>query len=209
MNRKTCVTKIDGRGERALTANISTIAVDREGDVLLPSGIDVSEYKANPVVLLGHDASALPIGRATSIRKTPSAVVADMVFAERPAAHPDAAEWVPDTVYDLFRQGVLNAFSVGFTIENARAANRKDIERHGDGVRRVVTQWKLLEFSVVTIPANQDALVTAVKDGLLDRRSFTYDMLSDGLAEPAGPITMRLASPRVLSIEKTKTLRLR
>lgn len=179
MNRKTCTTKIDGSGERTLEAAISTISVDRDGDVLLPSGVRTDEFRSNPVVLLGHDAGSLPIGKATSIRRTPNAVMAEMQFAERPAAHPDAAEWVPDTVYDLFRQGVLNAFSVGFTIDKARQATRKDMLRFGERVRRVVTRWNLLEFSVVTIPANQDALVTAVKQGDLRQDSYIFEALPD------------------------------
>lgn len=179
MNRKTCVTKIDGRGERRLDAAISTISVDRDGDVLLPSGLRADEFRRNPVVLLGHDAGSLPIGKAVRIRQTPNAVMAEMEFAERPAAHPDAAEWVPDTVYDLFKQGVLNAFSVGFTIDSARPANKKDVNRFGDRVRRVVTEWNLLEFSVVTIPANQDALVTAVKSGDLRQDSYIFEALDE------------------------------
>lgn len=181
MIRKTCITKIGDTGDRTLEAAISTISVDRDGDVLLPSGVRTDEYKANPVVLLGHDAGSLPIGKATGLQRTPNAVLAEMQFAERPAAHPDAAEWVPDTVYDLFRQGVLNAFSVGFTIDKARAATKKDVRRFGDRVRRVVTDWNLLEFSVVTIPANQDALVTAVKRGDLRSDSYIFDALDEEL----------------------------
>lgn len=179
MNRKTCITKVDGRGERMLEAAISTISVDRDGDVLLPSGIQTEEFRRNPVVLLGHDASALPIGKATSIRRTPNAVMAEMQFAERPAAHPSTAEWLPDTVYDLFRQGVLSAFSVGFTIDEAKPATKKDVARFGPTVRRIVSKWNLLEFSVVTIPANQDALVTAVKSGQLRQDSYLFEALDE------------------------------
>jgi len=126
----------------------------------------------------------LPIGKATNVRRTPNAVMAEMQFADRPMAHPDAAEWLPDTVYDLFKQGVLNAFSVGFTIDEARAATRKDQRRFGDRVRRVVTGWNLLEFSVVTIPANQDALATAVKSGDLRQDSFLFDIIDGGKSFP-------------------------
>jgi ribosomal protein L11 len=36
-------------------------------------------------------------------------------------------------------------------------------------VRRVYSKWKLLEVSVVSVPANQDALITAVQKGYVTR----------------------------------------
>ena len=162
--------------ERSVAARISTVSVDRDGDVLLPSGIDVADFAKNPVVLFGHDSGRIPVGKALRITRRPDAVEATVKFASRPPEHPDAVEWVPDTIFELFKQGVLRAFSVGFIVPEggARAASKKDVSRFGDNVRRVITRWKLLEFSVVPIPANQDALATAVSKGLLDPDSVAY-----------------------------------
>lgn len=165
---KTLETKLTAEpGERAVVARISTADIDRDGDVVLPNGMDASDFAKNPVVLLQHDSGALPIGTATELRPTHKAVMGKVAFAERPAAHPPMLEWLPDTVLSLFQQGVLRAFSIGFMILNARPPNRKDIERYGDGVHRVINEWKLLEFSVVAIPANQNALATAVSKSWL------------------------------------------
>lgn len=156
-------------GERAVVARISTTAVDRDGDVILPSGLDVADYKRNPVVLLVHDSGKLPIGRVESIKKQSNDVMAKVVFAERPISHPASAEWIPDTVLALFQQKVLNAFSVGFTVDNdgIRIAEAKDKSRFGDHARRIVTRWKLIELSVVPVPANQEALAVAVSKSWL------------------------------------------
>ena len=148
--------------ERTVTARISTTSVDREGDVLLPSGLDLRDFKKNPVVLLGHSDSALPVGKATSIRRESDGVVATVKFAERPAGHPDSVEWIPDTIFSLFQQGVLKAFSVGFIPQEMREPTEKDVRKFGEDVRSVITKWSLLEFSVVNVPANQDALVQQV-----------------------------------------------
>lgn len=152
-----------GKGDdRVVVAKISTTAVDREGDVVLPSGLQLQEFKANPVVLLNHDAGQLPVGRALAIRRTSDAVIAKVQFAERPAEHPITAEWIPDTIYSLFKQKVLRAFSVGFIPVDMRGASDKDKKRYGDEAKRVITQWRLMEFSVVPIPANQEALAVEI-----------------------------------------------
>ena len=194
--------------ERSITARISTAAVDRDGDVMLPSGIDMSDYRKNPVVLFGHDAGSLPIGKAAWMKKTPNEVVAKTVLAKRPDEHPAAAEWVPDTIYSLFKQEILRAFSVGFTIEDAREADRKDVARFGENVRRIISKWKLLEFSVVPIPANQDALAMAVSKGMVQRDSWTLNEM--GYAEWGEPSGQGVAikMPRPLSVT-VKPLRIR
>lgn len=57
-------------------------------------------------------------------------------------------------VYSLLKQGALKALSVGFVIE----------EKTTDGPVRVITKGQLLEISLVTIPANPEAIVTSVKE---------------------------------------------
>tara|TARA_R110000824_G_scaffold89623_6_gene219575 strand:+ start:417 stop:1172 length:756 start_codon:yes stop_codon:yes gene_type:complete len=153
---------IKAKEPRTIVARISTTSVDREGDVVLPSGLKLADYKKNPVVLLNHDNGSLPIGRALSVKRTSDAVIAKVQFAERPPEHPITAEWVPDTILSLFKQKILRAFSVGFIPTDMRDANDKDRKRYGDNARRIITQWDLMEFSVVPVPANQDALAVEV-----------------------------------------------
>lgn len=204
MNSKRCVVTAEDTKGRTVTGLISTTALDRDGDVLLPSGLDAREFKKNPVVLFGHDSGRLPIGKATKLSTTTSAVSASVEFASRPAEHPDAAEWVPDTIHALFKQGILNAFSVGFTVpENGmREAGDLDRKRFGKGVRRVISKWKLLEFSVVPIPSNQDALATAVSKGLHldDWTAEQLDYHEAVVAESIERRTLTLEQPAPLEV---------
>jgi HK97 family phage prohead protease len=171
MLTKTCAaewtTKQSGDGPD-VTARISTTSVDRDGDVLLPSGIRTEAFKRNPVVLLNHDKDRW-LGKAINIRTNSNSVTADMAFAKRPETHPENAEWIPDTVKSLMQQGVLSAFSVGFIVRDGgvRMATDKDKERFGFEVRQVITDWELTEFSVVSVPANQDALAISVAKGIV------------------------------------------
>jgi HK97 family phage prohead protease len=147
---------------RTVIARISTTSIDRDGEVLLPSGIDLKDFRKNPVVLLNHDQGGLPVGRALSVKRQSDGIIAEVQFAERPAGHPSSVEWIPDTIFNLFQQGILKAFSVGFIPLEMREPTDKDFKKFGDDVRNVISKWSLLEFSIVNVPSNQDSLVMQV-----------------------------------------------
>lgn len=190
------------KGSRRVQARISTTAIDRDGDVILPSGLDASDFRKNPVVLMQHDQDRV-LGKATNLRTTPNAVIAEVEFAARPKTLPENAEWPPDTVLDLFQQGVLKAFSVGFQVPagGVREASEKDVARFGDGVRSVITNWKLLEFSVVSVPANQDALALAVSKGMVPDGQVvrdlgvSRDLLREAQSKGSDPFVVMTPSP--------------
>jgi len=171
-------------GERAVIARVSTRAVDREGDVLIPAGCRTADYEKNPVVFLNHNYWTLPVGRCAALRKTDDAIIAKTVFAERPADFPADQEWMPDTLLALFKQGVLRAFSVGFLPIESRPASKKDIEEHGDNCRRVFNKWNMMEYSVACIPANQEAVATAVAKGIVSDATAKALGMSQAEIEP-------------------------
>ena len=49
------------------TGYITTLDIDRDRDVIMPDGIDWSEYKKNNVVLHMHDYRELPVGMCTNL----------------------------------------------------------------------------------------------------------------------------------------------
>lgn len=165
----TFVNKIDKPkdGERSVVAKISTIIPDRDGDVVLPRGMDAKDFKKNPVVLLSHNMQTLPIGKVVKLERDTNGVTAKVQFADRPESLPPDQEWLPDTVFELFKQKILRAFSIGFMVKDMRQADEKDVKRFGDGTRTVITEWSLHELSVVSVPANQEALAVAVSKGVL------------------------------------------
>ena len=66
--------------EQTLTAYVSTGARDRMNEVLDPAGIDMSNYKKNPVVLWAHDYTKPPIGKAMWIKKDGVGVLSKVKF---------------------------------------------------------------------------------------------------------------------------------
>lgn len=157
---KTLPTSLDIRaGERAVIASITTDSVDRDGDVLIPSGADLTDFMKSPTVFFNHNYSA-PVARAAALKRTARGIEAKTIFASRPTDH--VGEWLPDTLFALFQQKVIKGFSVGFVPVSGHPATDADRKRFGAGVRYVFEAWKMLEYSVAPLPSNQDALARLV-----------------------------------------------
>lgn len=173
--------KSDGAGDaRTFTAKITTNSVDRDGEVLIPQGMDARDYKKNPVVFWNHDYN-LPIGTAADMKRNDDHWTATAKLASTPFAQ---------EVYTLMREGVVRGVSVGFVPIESRPPTKGDLSKFGDDVRRVYSKWKLLEFSVVPLPANQDALITAVSKGV--SRATIKSVLGVDVPEPPAPEPRRV-----------------
>jgi HK97 family phage prohead protease len=143
---KTYQTESKKVDELTFEALITSSAEDRQGEVVVPGGISLENFQRNPVVLYGHDYSGLPVAKATSLTLEPSGIAARFSFPENGVY--DKA----DTVRKLWGAGFLNAVSIGFI----------PLERSEDG--RTITKCELLEFSIVPVPANQEALRRALEN---------------------------------------------
>lgn len=139
--------------EMTLTAYVSTDTVDRMGDILDPAGVDLGNYKKNPVVLWAHDYTKLPIGKAQWIKRDGNGILSKVKFA----SHEFAQE-----VFQLYKEGFLKAFSVGFIPKEW-----EDKENKKGAMNRVYTKWEMLEYSAVPVPANPDAVALALSKGLI------------------------------------------
>jgi len=126
-------------------ALITSAAEDRQGEVVVPGGISLENFQRNPVVLYGHDYAGLPVAKATGLTLEPSGIVARFSFPE------DGIYDKADIVRKLWAAGFLNAVSIGFI----------PLERSEDG--KTITKSELLEFSIVPVPANQEALRRAME----------------------------------------------
>lgn len=126
---------------------LSTSSVDREGDSIEQEGWELGNYKKNPVVLWAHDYAELPVGRASMVFVRDGKLRAIDRFT--------GAHELARTVEQLYKEGVLNAVSVGFQpIEFEFAEDRgffsMDFKRQ-----------ELLEHSAVPVPAHPEALLEA------------------------------------------------
>lgn len=174
-------------------ATITTDSVDRDGEVVVPGGMYSRDYERNPVLLYEHDPKQ-PIGKMLGMKRKERSIEAEFALAPRPANH--EGEWLPDTVASLMEFGALNTMSIGFMGTEARPATKADAEKYGPGCKRVYGKWKLLEVSVVSVPANQDAIVTAVRKGLVTAAAVK----GFGVTVPAAPAPAPARKPNKVSI---------
>ena len=122
----------------------SSTNVDRSNDVI-PSSVweaGIANYKKNPVILAYHDHDD-PIGRMTEYKVDPQGL---WIKARISAA----AE-----VFNLIKDGILTAFSVGFRVLDAEYNSATELF--------VIKELELLEISVVSIPCNQDTVFSLSK----------------------------------------------
>jgi hypothetical protein len=150
-----------GAEARAETSWISTVAIDRHGDVVLPGGMDDRHYAANPVVTWNHDTARPPAGRSAWRRVTSAGVLARTVYPARPAELDGTAAWTPDLAWALVRAGLLVGKSIGFLATKTRAATAAEIRARPElaRARQVISEWLLLEYACVFLPANPETLV--------------------------------------------------
>jgi hypothetical protein len=146
--------------ERTVRFKISSEVVDRDGDILIAKGCNFDNFKNNPQFLGFHNYHEYPLGIPKNWGVDGKAVYCDVYFptidelSTNPAEASEKAKLV-DFTYHCYKTGMLNAVSVGFIATDA--------EPNKETGGFIVNNWELLEFSAVTVPANQDAIAQAVK----------------------------------------------
>lgn len=129
-------------GDGVLEAVITTSSVDRTRENIITTGIDTSNYMTNPVVLWGHDYEGLPIGKTIKITEMKNKIKARFQLAV------DIFPFAK-SVYDMVVNGYINAVSIGGVV-------KKWSEDY-----MTIEEMEMIEFSVVPVPANPEALITS------------------------------------------------
>lgn len=140
-------------GEGEIEAVVATGSIDRHGEKISIAGLNTTRYLKNPVVQWAHDYEKPPIGKATKLWVEGNQLMARVKFAvqENPFAK---------TIYDLIAGKFLNAVSIGFI----------PLEMDGN----TYTKSEMVEFSIVPVPANANALITARSLGIDTSLISTY-----------------------------------
>jgi len=162
----------------------STDTPDRYGDVV-GQNWNLEAFERNPVILFNHNSAAMPIGKG-------KAYVQDgrlMIDVEFDQNDEDAKK-----IESKVRGGFINAVSVGF--QPLEAVLRSALpEGHQYKAKKgyYFPKSELLEVSIVTIPANNEATLTAknyssrtvslvdvARSLVVNRHVISVEMLDDG-----------------------------
>jgi len=137
-------------GEDQIAGICCTSNLARDNDVWDMSGVDLTNYLRNPIVLKQHDPDQV-IGCCTSIGLLPGGDAIGCVVTFAPIGASAAA----DECRQLAKSGILRAFSAGVSPQEWEPLNPGE----PFGAMRLVA-CELLEISLVAIGADPDALVT-------------------------------------------------
>ena len=154
--------------------------LSRDGLSVDIDGMDFSNYQKNPVVLFAHDysgrteSSGLPIGRTLRLDRTVDGHIrAEFEFL--------SGDTFADRVRNAWNRGFLRGASIGWRAIEARPS------RLGKGVR--IVKSELIEWSIVAVPADPDALrgaYTRVMKALID---------DSAEVEISSPLRVRVTRP--------------
>jgi len=158
----------------------NTTSKDRSGDVITESAWvqgGLNSYLKNPILLYNHNYDE-PIGEVVDYNVSSKGL---QIIAEVSKA--------AGKTYDLVKDGILRAFSVGFRIKDAEYDQNSDTF--------VIKDLDLYEISVVSVPANQDSIFS-IRKSFED--STEYDLFKNAL------ITDSQAAEEVNASEVVKRL---
>ena len=140
---------VEPLGDLEVLVVASTEQRARDGHVLVQAGLDLTNYRKNPIVLFQHQQDT-PVGTATALGLDGDNLLAKVEFA------PIGISSEADKVRALVKSGVLRGVSIGF---DPKETEPLDPKKPRGGLR--ILKSELLEISFVSVPADTGAGVTA------------------------------------------------
>ncbi len=150
--------KAEEIGDNFVAGYASTFGnIDAYGDVVEKGAFSRTLKARNSKIkfLKYHDPNQ-PIGKVVEIKEDDTGLWVKAVFSSTVAGQEARAEVL---------EGVLDSFSIGFLPIKTKA----DTSEEGRIINRL-QEVKLYEFSLVTFPANEEAVVTAVKSDAVGQK---------------------------------------
>jgi HK97 family phage major capsid protein/HK97 family phage prohead protease len=136
--------------QRVIEGIATNGTTDRAGDIVEPLGVT---YK-NPLVLLHQHDHRMPVGRVTFGTPTKNGVTFRATIPK--IAEPGPLKDRVDTAWGEVKAGLIQAVSIGFRVLDDGYEMIK-----GGGIRFLKTE--VMELSLVSVPAQAGAVITAVK----------------------------------------------
>jgi hypothetical protein len=149
----TVVKSSAGKLADTMTFVLTTETADRVGDIVVLKGLDLKNFKANPVALVHHRMGDFPVGIWKNIRQHGDALLADLHLASKGTSS------MADLARNLIEQGILKAVSITFRPTKAEPITPRGMK---------FFESELLEASLVSVPMNPRAVMVAKSLGMSD-----------------------------------------
>lgn len=183
MNKRVLGTQMrkaeDVEQTRTITLQASDFSKDRHGTRLSPTGWNLDNFNANPIIAYMHNA----YGDSLCLAPNPDDIIG------KGRAYMDGEELMIDITFEpaeinptaekVFRKmlfGSLNACSVGF-IGHSGHWGEGDEARGATNETYYYDEQELLEVSIVNIPSNPNALRRSLRESTSSALSYIYRAL--------------------------------
>lgn len=154
---------------------------DSYGDIIEPGAftktLEKREESGHPFPLcFNHDFSAV-IGAVDSVKDTENGPYIEAHFLDTQLAQ---------DVRKMLQSGAIYQFSFAYDVLGSREPNEEEKKA---GVANVLTEVEVFEVSVVTVPANQNAVATEVKAATTETKQgkrnskADEDVIADAIAQ--------------------------
>ena len=153
---------------------------DLGGDVILPGAFDASLAAGHKVRFLRQHDHSKVLGTVLALKADAHGLHGRFKISRTPLG---------EETYQLLRDGALDSFSIGYLPDEAE---------HKDNGVRELKQVTLLEASVVSLPMNPRALVTAVKAHPNGAADVPFDALWQQLRDAFVSLTAGVAEAKAL-----------
>lgn len=153
-------------------AVINTPREDREGDVIVPRGVHLENYRNNPVVLWEHGLGELtrPIAKCQQPDGKLALDVSDHEITATSFFTDKCLESLQ--IFHLIAEGLVKATSVRAL--PIKSAIRKT-SNSGSGI--ILEEWELIEWSWGALGVNPDAIARTLDRGTIEGRKITAPLL--------------------------------
>lgn len=152
--------------EQSLVGWGSRPTIDRDKELIESSAWKLDNYRKNPVLLLCHKYDTPPVGKCLWVKADQNGLKFKAQFAKTERGK---------ECYQLYKDGIMNAFSVGFKTRPGGAIDNPTEAKY-KGCKRVFTDVELMEISCVPVPANSDALVEYVKSHKIQTKQLQEEL---------------------------------
>ena len=133
--------------QRVIKGIATTQTLDRDGDIVEPNGAEF----ALPIPFLWQHQHDKPIGEVIAARVTDKGIEVEIQLAQNNEA--GKLKERLDEAWQSIKSGLVKGLSIGF--------RGKEYAYTESGIH--FTKWDWHELSAVTIPANSEATITAIK----------------------------------------------
>lgn len=170
---------LQGVDEKRMAATfvISTEGEDRVGDVMVASGCrsHLKSFEANPRVFFNHQEWPLPIASARDPKGKLALQIEDRQIVSTAYFHGKTKE--SSQVFALVAAKELETASIGFRpIKGEPMTKDRDAnDLTWPGMR--FDEWELLEWSVVGVPANGEAIARRLSLGRIGKEQLSPDLV--------------------------------